>query len=282
VLVVAGLVAFVYGLSEADTKGWGAPLTIGLLVGGVILLALFVLTERRVAHPLLPLRIVVDRFRGGAYLAIGLSAIGLFGVFLFLTYYLEETLRYSPVVTGVAFLPLIIGLIASSTISSQLLMPRLGPRILIPIGLLLAAGGMVILASQLTVATNYAAWILPALVVIGLGLGLVFGCGLNTATYGAAPADAGVASALVNTCQQVGGSIGTALLNTIAASALASYLVTHGNSPSAVAGAAVHSYVVAFWVAAAIFAGSAALCALVLRPGILIQEDTGSAVPVVA
>ncbi len=210
VLVVAGLVAFVYGLSEADTKGWGAPLTIGLLVGGVILLALFVLTERRVAHPLLPLRIVVDRFRGGAYLAIGLSAIGLFGVFLFLTYYLEETLRYSPVVTGVAFLPMIVSLIASSTISSQLLMPRLGPRILIPIGLLLAAGGMVILASQLSVATNYAAWILPALVVIGLGLGLVFGCGLNTATYGAAPTDAGVASALVNTCQQVGGSIGTA------------------------------------------------------------------------
>jgi sugar phosphate permease len=111
---------------------------------------------------------------------------------------------------------------------------------------------------------------------------LVFGCGLNTATYGAAPADAGVASALVNTCQQVGGSIGTALLNTIAASALTSYLVTHGHSPSALAGAAVHSYVVAFWVSAAVFAGSAVVCALVLRPGVLIQEDTGSATPVVA
>ena len=282
VLVVAGLVAFVYGLSEADTKGWGAPLTIGLLVAGVILLALFVLTERRVAHPLLPLRIVVDRFRGGAYLAIGLSAIGLFGVFLFLTYYLEETLRYSPVVTGVAFLPMIVSLIVSSTISSQLLMPRLGPRILIPIGLLLAAGGMVILASQLSVSTSYPAWILPALVVIGLGLGLVFGCGLNTATYGAAHNDAGVASALVNTCQQVGGSIGTALLNTIAASALSSYLVTHGTSQAAQAGAAVHSYVVAFWVSCAIFAGSAVVCALVLRPGVLVQEDNSSATPVVA
>jgi MFS family permease len=282
VLVVAGLVAFVYGLSEADTKGWGATLTIGLLVAGVILLALFALTERRVAHPLLPLRIILDRFRGGAYLAIGLSAIGLFGVFLFLTYYLEETLRYSPVITGVAFLPMIVSLILSSTISSQLLMPRLGPRILIPIGLLLAAGGMVILASQLSVSTSYPAWILPALVVIGLGLGLVFGCGLNTATYGAARADAGVASALVNTCQQVGGSIGTALLNTIAASALTSYLVTHGHSPSATAEAAVHSYVVAFWVSCAIFAGSAVVCALVLRPGILVQEDTGSVAPVAA
>jgi EmrB/QacA subfamily drug resistance transporter len=282
VLVVAGLVGVVYGLSEADTKGWGDPLTLGLLVGGAVLLALFVLTERRVAHPLLPLRIVLDRFRGGSYLSIGLSAIGLFGVFLFLTYYLEEILRYSPVVTGVAFLPLIIALIASSTTSSGLLMPRVGPRILIPAGLLLAAGGLVILASQLSLTTSYAAWILPGLVVIGLGLGLVFGCGLNTATYGTAPADAGVASALVNTCQQVGGSIGTALLNTIAASALASYVVTHGNSPAALAGAAVHSYVVAFWVSAAIFAGSAVVCAVVLRSGILSQQETGSAAPVAA
>jgi EmrB/QacA subfamily drug resistance transporter len=282
VLVVAGLVAFVYGLSEAETKGWGDPLTIGLLVGGVVLLALFALTERRVAHPLLPLRIILDRFRGGAYLSIGLSAIGLFGVFLFLTYYLEENLRYSPVVTGLAFLPLIGGLVVSSTTSSGLLMPRVGPRILIPAGLLIAAGGMVILATQLDLTTNYAAWILPALIVIGIGLGLVFGCGLNTATYGAAPADAGVASAMVNTCQQVGGSIGTALLNTIAASALSSYLVTHGHSALSLAGGAVHSYVVAFWVAAAVFAGAAVLCALVLRSGVLIQEDSGSAAPVAA
>ena len=281
VLVVAGLIGVVYGLSEADTKGWGDPLTIGLLVGGAVLLVLFVLTERRVAHPLLPLRIVLDRFRGGSYLSIGLSAIGLFGVFLFLTYYLEVILRYSPVVTGLAFLPLILALIASSTVSSGLLMPRIGPRILIPGGLLLAAGGMVILASQLSVTTSYAAWILPALIVIGLGLGLVFGCGLNTATYGARQADAGVASALVNTCQQVGGSIGTALLNTIAASALASYVVAHGSSPAALAGAAVHSYVVAFWVSAAIFAGSAVVCALVLKSGVLSQEG-GEPAPVAA
>jgi MFS family permease len=281
VLVVAGLVAFVYGLSEADTKSWSDPITIGLLVAGVILLALFAVVERRVAHPLLPLRIILDRFRGGAYLSIGLSAIGLFGVFLFLTYYLEEILRFSPVVTGLAFLPLIGGLVVSSTTSSQLLMPKFGPRILITAGLLLAAGGMVILASQLAVNTSYAAWILPGLIVVGLGLGLVFGCGLNTATYGAAPNDAGVASAMVNTCQQVGGSIGTALLNTIAASALSSYLVTHGTSPLAQANAAVHSYVVAFWVSAAIFAAAAVICGLVLRSGVLIQRS-GSAAPVAA
>jgi EmrB/QacA subfamily drug resistance transporter len=279
VLVVAGLVAFVYGLSEAETKGWGAPLTIGLLVGGVVLLILFVLVERRVAHPLLPMRIVLDRFRGGSYLAIGLSAIGMFAIFLFLTYYLEEILRYSPVVTGVAFLPLIAALIASSTSSSALLMPRVGPRILIPLGLLIAAGGLVILAANLGVNTNYAAVILPGLIVTGLGLGLVFSSAMNAATYGADAADAGVASAMVNTCQQVGGSIGTALLNTIAASALSSYLVTHGTSPIAAANAAVHSYVVAFWVAAAIFAASAVACWVVLRPGVLTIEESESAAP---
>ncbi len=285
VLVVAGLVCVVYGLSEAETSGWGAPLTIGLLVAGIALLIVFVLVERRVAHPLLPLRIVADRFRGGAYLAIGLSATGMFGIFLFLTYYLQLILGYSPVKTGLAFLPMIAALIASSTTSSGLLMPRIGPRILVPAGMVIAAGGLVLLATHLGLAAGYGASILPALLVVGVGLGLVFGCAMNTATYGAAPADAGVASAMVNTCQQVGGSIGTALLNTIAASALASYLVVHGHGPLATAGAAVHSYVVAFWVSAAIFAGAAVVCALVLRPGTLshvVTEPSDAAAPVPA
>src|SRR6516164_3413419 len=269
ILVVAGLVAFVYGLSEADTAGWGAPTTITLLVAGVILLAAFVLVERRVAHPLLPLRIVLNRFRGGAYLAIGLSAIGIFGIFLFLTYYLQLTLAYSPVRSGLAFLPMVAAIVAASTISSGLLMPRTGPRPLIPFGMLISAGGLALLAAQLGLRTSYLAWILPALLLIGAGLGVVFGCALNTATYGTGAADAGVAAALVNTNQQVGGSIGTALLNTLAASALTSYLVTHGHSPLALAGAAVHSYVVAFWISAAILAGSAVVCALVLPSGTL-------------
>jgi len=268
-LVVAGLVAVVYGLSEASTKGWGAPTTDVLLSAGVVLLAAFVLVERRVAHPLLPLRIVMDRFRGGAYLAIGLSAVGMFGIFLFLTYYLQVTLGYSPVKTGLAFLPMVAAIMASSTTSSGVLMPRFGPRPLIPAGMVVAAGGLVLLAAQLGLRTSYPAWILPALVLIGAGLGLVFGCAMNTATYGTDRADAGVASAMVNTNQQVGGSIGTALLNTIAASALTSYVLTHGHSPLALASAAVHSYVVAFWVSAGIFAASAVVCGLVLAPGTL-------------
>jgi EmrB/QacA subfamily drug resistance transporter len=269
VLVVAGLVAVVYGLSEADTKGWGAPTTLALLVAGVVLLAGFVLVEMRVAHPLLPLRIVLNRFRGGAYLAIGLSAIGVFGIFLFLTYYLQLTLAYSPVKSGLAFLPMIAAIVAASTTSSGVLMPRFGPRPLVPVGLLIAAGGMVILAARLGLRTSYPGWILPSLLLVGAGLGVVFGCALNTATYGTGTADAGVASALVNTNQQVGGSIGTALLNTLAASAFTAYVLAHGHSPLALAGAAVHSYVVAFWISAAILAGSAVVCALVLPSGTL-------------
>ena len=279
VLVAGGLVAVVYGLSEADTAGWGAPATIALLVAGGVLLAAFVLVEQRVAHPLLPLRIVLNRFRGGAYLAIGLSAIGVFGVFLFLTYYLQLTLAYSPVKSGVAFLPMIAALVAASTISSGV-MPRVGPRPLLPLGLLIAAGGLALLAARLGLRTSYPDWILPAQLLLGVGLGGVFGCALNTATYGAGAADAGVASALVNTNQQVGGSIGTALLNTLAASALASYLVTHGHSPLALADAAVHSYVVAFWVSAGIFAASAVVCALVLPSGTLAPAAGQAAPPV--
>ena len=164
---------------------------------------------------------------------------------------------------------MIAALIATSTAVSAVLLPRVGPRILIPAGMLVAAAGLVILAAQLGVSTSYPSIILPALVVIGLGLGLVFACAINTATYGAAREDAGVASAMVNVNQQVGGSIGIALLNTIAASAFSSYLLTHGQSPAAQAGAAVHSYIVAFWVSAGVFAGAAIVCGLVLPNGLL-------------
>jgi Major Facilitator Superfamily len=262
-------VAVVYGLSEAETASWGAPATLALLAAGVILLVAFVLVEQRVQHPLLPLGIVANRFRGGAYLAIGLSSIGVFGIFLFLTYYFQLTLAYSPVKSGLGFLPMVAAIVVASTTSSGVLMPRVGPRPLVPAGLLIVAAGLGLLAAQLGLHTSYLAWILPALVLVGIGLGLVFGCALNTATYGTGAADAGVASALVNTNQQVGGSIGTALLNTLAASALTSYVLAHGRSPLALAQAAVHSYVVGFWVSAAILAGSAVVCGLVLPSGTL-------------
>ncbi len=265
-LAVGGLVSLVYGLSQAELHGWGAPLTIGFLVFGAVLLIAFAFVEQRVHHPLLPPRVVLDRNRGGSYLAILLSAIALFGVFLFLTYFLQLTLRYSPVKTGLAFLPMIGMIIISSTVSTAVLLPRVGPRPLIPLGMLLGAGGMALL-TQLTLHTHYLSGVLPGLLLLGLGLGLIFGCAINMATYGAAPEDAGVASATVNTSQQIGGSIGTALLNTIVASATASYLATHGHSVQAVAQSAVHGINVAYIVAVGIFIAGAVVCGVVLAPG---------------
>jgi EmrB/QacA subfamily drug resistance transporter len=266
VLAVAGLVSFVYGMSEAATNGWGAPLTIALIAVGVALLAAFVVLERRVEHPLLPLRVVLNRYRGGSYLAIGLTAIGLFGIFLFLTYYLQLTLHFSPVKSGLAFLPTIGMVMVASTVSTALLLPKIGPRPLVPLGMLVAAGGVALLR-ELGLHTSYASGLLPGLLLVGLGLGLVFGCAFNTATFGAGREDAGVASAMVNTSQQVGGSIGTALLNTIAASAVTSYLLAHGHTPEAQAQAAVHSYMVSFTVVLGIFIVAAIVSAAVLPSG---------------
>jgi EmrB/QacA subfamily drug resistance transporter len=264
-LAVIGLALLVYGFSQAEMKGWGASLTVGCLSLAVVLLTAFVLVERRVPHPLLPLRIVVDRNRGGSYLAIFLSAIALFGVFLFLTYFLQLTLHYSPVKTGVAFLPMVATVMVSSTVSTAVLLPRLGPRPLIPTGLLSAAGGMALLTG-LGLHSHYLGGVLPGLLLVGAGLGLVFGCAINVATYGTAPEDAGVASATVNASQQVGGAIGTALLNTIVASATTSYLTAHGHGPLALAQSSVHGIDVGYTACVGIFIAAAIVCGVVLAP----------------
>jgi EmrB/QacA subfamily drug resistance transporter len=263
---VAGLVGIVYGFSEAETRGWGAPLTVGLLVGGAALLGGFVAIERRAAHPLLPLRVLADRNRGTADLVILISGIGMFGVFLFLTYYVQLILGFSPVLSGVSFLPMIAVLMVGSTTSTAVLLPRFGPRWMVAAGMTLAAGGLVLLA-QLGPRSTYGSGVVPGLLVIGLGLGLVFGSAMNVATSGTGDADAGVASALPNIGQQVGGSIGTALLNTLAASATTAYLVGHGSSRLAQAAASVHGDDVAFWVAAGIFAAGALVAGLLFRSG---------------
>jgi EmrB/QacA subfamily drug resistance transporter len=262
----AGLFALVYGFSEADRKGWGASSTLAFLAAGVALLVVFNVIQSRVKRPLLPLRIVWHRNRGGSYLAMLIASIGMFGVFLFLTYYLQQTLGYSPVKSGVAYLPMVGCIIATSTTTSTVLLPRVGPRPLIPFGMLLAGAGMVVFA-QLGVHSTYAAHVLPGLLVLGVGLGFIFAPAFNTATLGVDPGDAGVASATVNTAQQVGGSLGTALLNTIATTATGSFLAGTAASPALVAEAAVHGYTTAFWWAAAIFATGAVICRLLLQPG---------------
>jgi len=262
---VLGLLSLVYGFSKAQTDGWTAGITIGLLIAAVVLLAIFVVIETRVKYPLLPMRVVLNRNRGGSYLGLTLASMALFGVFLFLTYYLQTTLGYSPIETGLAFLPMIGAIMVTATTSTALLLPRIGARIPITIGLFLGAIGMV-LFTQLGVDTAYVTHVLPGLIVTGLGLGLVFAISFEVGTMGVDTNDAGVASAMVNTTQQIGGSIGTALLSTIFATAVASFLVgaSDPSSPATQAQAAVHGYSVAFWWSALIFLVAAVTCGALL------------------
>ncbi|MEU4240542.1 MFS transporter [Actinoplanes sp. NPDC026619] len=260
-----GLVSLVYGFTKAASDGWDSATTISFLVAAVVLLVGFVVIELRSSHPLLPMRVILDRNRGGSYLSALLVGAGMFGVFLFLTYYLQLTLGYSALKTGVAFLPFTAGIIAGAGLSAQML-TRVGPRILMFAGLLMTAAGMVML-TRIGLDTGFWSHVLPAELIISFGMGVVFGPMSNTALVGVADHDAGVASALINTTQQIGGSLGTALLNTIFTSAVAGYITSHATDPSQIPAlqgvATVHGYTVAFWVSAAVI-GVAALTALVL------------------
>ncbi len=271
VLASAGLFLIVFGFSHAEVAGWTAALTIGSLVAGVSLLAAFAFAESRVSHPLLPLRVIMDRTRGGAYVSVGLSGIAVFGVFLFLTYYLQQVKGYSPVTSGLAFLPMIACILLSSNSSSIVLLPRFGPRALIASGMLLGGGAMAYL-TQLTPTSAYAGSVLPALLALGLGFGMIFAPAINTATSGVARRDSGVASALVNTMQQVGGSIGTAALSTVALTATAAYLTAHHVGRLAPATAAVHGFSVAFAVSASLFVLGALVAILLLPSRSRLQE----------
>jgi len=209
-----------------------------------------------------------------------ITGAGIFGVFLFLTFFLQNSLGYSPVLTGLAFLPLVGALMITATTASTALLPRFGPKVLIAPGMLMAAGGMAWLTG-ISLTSTYAVHILGPLILLGGGLGLVFAPALNSATFGVGPRDAGVASATANTAQQVGGSIGTALLNSIAAAVVTSYLTAHAAEQASLAQAqaAVHSYVVVFWICAALFAGGAVLCFALLRYGAQRADEDAPSVP---
>jgi EmrB/QacA subfamily drug resistance transporter len=213
VTVVLGLVGIVYGLGTAEIHGWADVRTIGPVVAGGALIGAFVAIERRTAQPLLPLRVILDRTRGAAYLSLGICGTGMFAVFLFLTYHLANTLGFNPVQTGLAFLPMIAAVMAGAVFSGAVLLPRTGPRPLVPTGCVLAAIGMAMLTGS---GGGYVTGILPALLVTGIGFGLIFGPVQNAATTGVGPHDAGVAAALVTTAQQIGGSVGLAVFSSLA------------------------------------------------------------------
>jgi EmrB/QacA subfamily drug resistance transporter len=273
-----GLFALVYGFSNAETHSWSAPVTIISLVASVVLLVLFVLIEQRAAHPLLPLHIVWDRARGGAYASIVLAGAGVFAVFLFLTYFMQDNLGLSPLTTGVAFLPMTALIVISSTTAQTRFLPRTGAKPLIVTGMVLGLVSMLLL-TRLSPSSSYAGGLLPSLMILGLGMGLIFAPAFGTATLGVDGSEAGVASAMVNTSQQVGGSVGTSLLSTLFASSAAAYAHSHAPSPGLQAAAMVHGYTTAFWWASGFFAVGLLVALIVFpaRSGIATAPDVAMA-----
>ncbi|MEU7646357.1 MFS transporter [Streptomyces huasconensis] len=266
-LATSGLASIVFGLSKAETDGWSALTPLALLGAGVVLLAAFVLVENRVKAPLLPLRVLLNRNRGGAYLALGLAVVGMFGLLLFLTFYLQVVRGYRPLIAGLAFLPMTFGMMIGSVGLGTRLAPRVPARLLMVPGLLLAAAGLALLA-QITPTSSYAAIVAPGMFVMGLGLGLTFMPAISLATVDVRPQDAGVASAMVSTSQQIGGAIGTALLNTIATSSTNDYFRTHHPAgPTArqtAMDALVHGFSTAIWWAAGTLTLAAAIAAVLI------------------
>ncbi|MFF3611774.1 MFS transporter [Streptomyces sp. NPDC002580] len=278
-LVSTGLFAVVFGFSNAETHEWSSPATWGFLVAGGLLLAAFTWWQTRARHPLLPMRVLLDRDRAASFLTVLITGAGMFGVFLFLTYYLQLNLGFSPTRTGVAFLPMMAALMVMAQVSTTVLVPRIGPKAVIPAGFAIAALGMAWLTG-IGVDSSFATDVLPPLLLIGAGLGMVMPPAMSLATNGIAPEDAGVASATVNTMQQVGGSIGTALLNTLAASAAAGYLVgKDAADPLVRARSTIESYTTAFWWSAGFFAAGALIALALYRPGKPSQDP--DAAPVV-
>ena len=280
ILVSGALFTLVYGFSNAETDGWDSPATWGMLAASVVLLVAFALWQRRAAHPLLPLSIVLDRNRGAAYASVLIAGAGMFGIFLFVTYYLQASLGYSPIQTGLSFLPMIGMLVLAAQLSTNIFVPRFGPKVMVPFGMLLGMTGMLLL-TRLTLDSTYAADVLPALMVLGFAMGSIMPASMQTATLGIDRQFAGVASAMVNTSQQVGGSIGTALLNTLAATAATDFVASNlPASPEVLADAAVHSYSTAYFWGAGFFLVGAILSALLFRRrghGVSLHNPEGSA-----
>jgi EmrB/QacA subfamily drug resistance transporter len=284
VLVSGGLFCLVYGFSNAATHSWHATSTYGFLVAGAVLLAAFGFWLTRAAHPLLPLRVVLDRNRGAAYLSMLFGSAAMFGTFLFLTYYLQQTLGYTPIVTGFAVLPIVAGIAVSANVSNIVLMPRLGPKPLVAAGMLIAAGAATWFA-QLGPHTSYAGGVVGPLILTGVGLGMVIAPSINAGTFAVAPQDAGVASATVTVGQQLGASIGTSLLNTVFASAVTAYITAHAASarviglPALTSQALAHGYDRGFWWTAGILACGSIVAGILFRRGPLSSPGAQASQP---
>jgi predicted MFS family arabinose efflux permease len=270
--VTIGLVALVYGFTKAAPKGlqdtahWGEASTLIWFVLAAVLLVAFFVVEARHPNPLLPLRILLERNRGGSYLIMLIVGIGMFAMFLFLGLYLQVVRGYTPIAAGFAFLPFSAGIVVGAGIASQLV-PRLGPRPVLVPGLLASAVALVWM-SRLTVDSSYVGHLLPAMLIMSVGMAFVFIPIATTALHGIGHEDAGVGSALINTAQQIGGSVGVALLNTVAVIATTSFLTEHAaDGPGALPEALTAGYTRAFLVGAVINVVAAVLALVLINIG---------------
>lgn len=275
-LATLGATVLVYGFTRAESDGWLAGPTIALLLGCALLLTLFVLVERRTAAPLLPLRVVTERNRAGVFASQALAVIAMFGLLLILTYYLQVIRGYAPLQAGIAFLPLVAGMLIGAGQIASHMMTRVAPRWIMAPGFLVAAAGMALLTT-LGVRSSYPLVVLPAEVLLGIGLGMAFTPAMSLATYRIQPQDAGVASAMINASQQLGGSIGTALLNTVATGATATWIAAHGAAAATADEAAVHGYAVAMRWTVGILVLAAIVVVLSVTTGRLSQPESAPA-----
>lgn len=263
VVATLGLFALVYGFSRAADAGWSATGTIASLAAGALLLALFVVIEQRATAPLLPLRIPAESTRGGSYLTMLLLPIAMYAMFLFISYYFQTTLGYSPVRAGVAFLPFPFALAMAAGIAGTL-MPRIGPRPVMVAGGMIGCVGYLLLA-QLHYGADYWSGAALPIVVIAFGMGPIYVAVQTTALHRIAPEDTGVASGLINAAQQVGASVGTSLLTTVAVHVGQRYARTHTDVDHVLERASIHSYSIVFYCGAAIFALATVLMAITIR-----------------
>lgn len=260
--VTAGMVSIVYGVSQASTDGWGSTKAWPFISLGAVLLVTFFVIESRKKQPLLPLRLITDRVRAGSYLTQVLVALGIFGMFLFMTFYFQNIHAYSAVKSGLLFLPFSMGVIVSAAVTSQLL-PRVGPRPLATTGCSMAAVGLTYL-SFIHPQSSYVTHVMPPMIITSLGLGMAFVTLASTALFNVEPRDTGAASAVLTTSQQIGGSFGTAIQNTIVVSSATAFTLSVVHHPASRAArllvhneAFVHGYDLAFRFGASVMVAAA-------------------------
>lgn len=277
-----GLIALVLGFTQAapkgfgDDAGWTEPLTLACFGLAAVLLASFLIIETRTANPLLPMRIITERNRGGAYLSSLISGAGMFAMFLFLGLYLQLVMGLSPVKAGLAFLPFSVGMILAAGAAANLL-PKLGPKPLMVPGLLAGAAGMAWL-TQLEADSSYWTHVLPAMLIMSVGMAFNFIPTATVALHAVGHHDAGVASAVINTSQQVGGSLGTALMNTVAVTATTGFIAANGSDD--LMAALTHGYSRGFLLGTVLLLTAAVVVAVLIRigPSAAAEDDAPAAV----